>query len=193
MELEGNSGRLVSTLVQPVLFPLPIVGLDPLPMALVNDLLERWGHRLGSCHRPFTQQGWGLSHQGKVVSVAVSASVVGAIVGGYKRGELVECARLCSAPGQSWATRVMLRLWREACACLWPDWEVLAAISYSQNAHHRGDIYRFDGWTRMSEDCGSSGGGTWSRQRSATDAVSGKKTLWLWRYARRDGNGIGRE
>lgn len=39
-----------------------------------------------------------------------------------------------------------------------------------------------DGWEKVREDCGSSGGGAWSRKRSATDAVQGAKTLWLWRY-----------
>jgi hypothetical protein len=96
--------------------------------------------------------------------------------------EVVELGRLCSAPDARWSTRPMLRLWREVAAPRWPYWPVQAAVAYSQNGRHQGDIYRWDGWTRISDNCGSSGGGAWSRKRYATDAVHGKKSLWLWRY-----------
>jgi hypothetical protein len=76
----------------------------------------------------------------------------------------------------------MLRLWREVCAPKWAGWQVRVAVSYSHNAHHRGDLYRFDGWERVRDDCGSSGGGTWSTARTGDDARSGNKSLWLWRY-----------
>ena len=164
------------------LFELPMVGLGPIGLAEANRLLDCWGHRLGPIHRPFTMQAFALEKCGTPISVAVSASAVSATVAGFRRQEVVECARLCSDPAHPWANRVMLRLWREACARAWPDWEVLAAISYSQNAHHRGDLYRFDGWEKIREDCGSRGGGAWSRKRYASDAVYGSKTLWLWRY-----------
>lgn len=83
---------------------------------------------------------------------------------------------------EPWANRVMIRLWRETLAQLWPCWPVKAAVSYSHNGMHTGDLYRFDGWARWKTDAGSSGGGTWGRVRSNTDAVYGKKTLWGWRY-----------
>jgi hypothetical protein len=38
-------------------------------------------------------------------------------------------------------------------------------------------------WELIRDDAGSSGGGTWTRQRNATDATQGRKRLWLWRYA----------
>jgi hypothetical protein len=98
------------------------------------------------------------------------------------RGEVVELGRLCAAPEDRWATRPMLRLWREVAAPRWPHWAVSAAVAYSQNARHAGDIYRWDGWTRISDNCGSSGGGAWSRKRYATEAVHGRKSLWLWQY-----------
>lgn len=164
------------------LLDVPIVGLMPCDVGKANDLLVAWGHRLGEVHRPFGMQAFVLEWQGAPISVAVSASIVSATVAGYHRGEVVECARLCSDPAHAWATRVMLRLWRETCGPLWPYWPVKAAISYSQNAHHRGDLYRFDSWEKVRDDCGSSGGGAWSRKRYATDVVMGKKTLWLWRY-----------
>ena len=169
---------------QPRLLEVPILGLMPYDVGKANEILVAWGHRLGEIHRPFGMQAFVLEHQTEPISVAVSASIVSATVTEYRRGEVVECARLCSAPDATWATRVMLRLWREACAPLWPYWPVKAAISYSQNAWHDGGIYRHDGWERIKEDCGSSGGGAWSRKRYATDAVYGKKTLWIWRYNR---------
>lgn len=168
---------------QLLLLDVPILGLYPASMDEANALLCAWGHRLGPCTRPFGQQAFCLRLQGAPISLAVSASIVSNAVAGYRRNEVVECARLCSALGAAWATRVMLRLWREVCAPLWPYWEVHAGISYSQNAHHKGHIYRLDGWTKVQDDCGSMGGGTWTRQRYATGTVVGKKTLWLWTYA----------
>ena len=168
---------------QLALLDIPIAGLYPCAISEANALLQLWGHRLGPCHRPFGQQAFCLNLQGQTISLTVSASIVSKSVAGYGRKEVVECARLCSAPGYQWATRIMLRLWREVSAPLWPYWPVRAGISYSQNAHHRGDLYRFDGWEKLSEECGSMGGGAWTRPRYATQAVAGKKTLWLWRYA----------
>ena len=76
----------------------------------------------------------------------------------------------------------MLRIWREVCAPRWHYWPVRAAVSYSQNQRHEGRIYRFDGWTKVTDQAGSTGGGAWSRKRYAGDAHHGKKTLWLWEY-----------
>jgi hypothetical protein len=36
----------------------------------------------------------------------------------------------------------------------------------------------------LAENCGSNGGGAWSRKRYAGDAVHGKKTLWGYVYDR---------
>src|SRR6266567_4603938 len=36
--------------------------------------------------------------------------------------EVVELGRLCADPAQRWATRPMLRLWREVAARRWPYW-----------------------------------------------------------------------
>jgi hypothetical protein len=161
---------------------LPVAGLSVIPLATANALLARWGHYLGPVSRPFGSQAWALDVAGEPVSVAVSCSTVSETAAGLRRGELVELARLCSDPSARWATRPMLRLWREVAAPRWPYWPVTAAIAYSQNARHQGDLYRWDGWAKVADDCGSSGGGAWSRRRYATDAVHGRKTLWLWRY-----------
>lgn len=169
---------------QPRLLTIPIVGLMPISVDHANALLVAWEHKLGPVNRPFHQEAFALEHDGRPVAVAVSGSIVSATVAGYDRGEVVELTRQAAAPDSPWANRVLIRLWRECCARLWPCWPVRAAVSYSKNSMHRGDLYRFDGWEKVTESAGSSGGGAWSRKRYATDAVHGSKTLWLWRYDR---------
>ena len=166
----------------PRLFDYPMLGLYPMDIDTANSCLEVWGHRLGPIHRPFLQKAWSLEIGSQPISVAVSVSTVSTTVAELKRQEVVELGRLCSDPTYNWATRIMLRLWREICAQQW-CWPVKAAIAYSHNSHGQGgNIYRFDGWEKIRDDCGSSGGGSWSRQRDTEDVVYGNKTLWLWRY-----------
>jgi hypothetical protein len=159
------------------------VALTEIDLALANQLLEQWDHYLGPCRRPFGQQAWCLAVDDRPVAMTVSASSVSAHVIGpsgerFRRRQLVELARLCSA--EPWATRVMVRLWREVAARHWPYWHPDAAIAYSLNHHHDGRTYRFDGWTQLTRRAGSAGGGTWTTHRSATSPARAAKTLWLW-------------
>jgi hypothetical protein len=160
---------------------VPVAGLVPVSMAEANALLEEWGHYLGPCERPFRSEGWVLDIRDAPVAVAITSSIVSGQVSGFDKQEVVELARLCAC--ERWATRVMLRLWREIAAPRYLCWKPRAAVAYSQTSRHEGDIYRFDGWELMNESAGSSGGGAWSRPRYAGDAVHGKKKQWLWRYA----------
>lgn len=178
----GDAIMLTPPVVWPRLLDVAPATFDTLSVASANELLVAWQHRLGPLHRPFSQRAYVMLVDGAPISLAMSASAVSKTAGGFRRDQVVELARLCSAPGCSWASRVMLRVWREVFARRWPDWSVEAAISYSQKAHYRGDLYRFDGWIRVSQACGSNGGGAWSRQRYAGEAARGRKTLWLWRY-----------
>lgn len=178
----ANYADTLPTSAQLELFSAPIVGLRPIPLPDANCLLIEWGHRLGAVNRPYHQEAYGLWLHDKPISVATSGTTCSATVATYRRTEVVELTRLCSAPGYAWATRIMIRLWREVCVSLWQCWPVMAAVSYSQNAVHKGSVYRTDGWEPVSENCGSSGGGTWSTKRNASDAVSGSKSLWIWRY-----------
>ncbi len=148
-----------------------------------DQLLTHWEHYLGPCRRPFGRQAWALVLDGEPVSVAVSASTVSATAAGMPRRSVVELARLCSDPMHRWATRPTLRLWREVGAQRWPYWSVEAAIAYSADRRHPGDLYRFDGWTRFTTSRPSGGGGSWTGARAADHPARGRKTGWIWRYA----------
>jgi hypothetical protein len=158
------------------------VGFNRIDRDHADALLTEWGHYLGPCDRPFGVEAWVLEVDSQPISVAVSASIVSTTAAGYGRFQLVELARLCSHPDHRWATRPTLRLWREVAALRWPHWPVLAAIAYSRNARHDGSMYRFDGWTKLTDAAGSSGGGTWTKPVGAADPAGGAKTLWVWRY-----------
>ena len=164
----GTAPPRVVALAAPEGDPLATLERASLPNA--NRLLLAWQHRLGPCRRPFGKECYVLRVGSRPVSLAISASVVSATVAGYRRRQVVELARLCSAPGCQWASRVMLRLWREVAAPRWSYWPVLAAVSYSLNAHHKGSLYRFDGWQRIDTGAaGSRGGGTWTSRRADDD------------------------
>ena len=174
-------------MIQPRFLDVAPAGFDTLDMDEGNRLLVKWGHRLGELHRPFSSRCYVMLVDAEPVSLAMSASSMGTPVAGYQRRQVVELARLCSAPGHSWATRVMIRVWREVFGPRWPDWRPEAAISYHQNAHHTGNIYRFDGWEKLREDAGHPAGktSTWSHSLKPGDPAYGPKTLWLWRYRAR--------
>lgn len=159
-------------------------GLTAVDLAYANELVDAWGHNLGPCVRPFGSEAWVLEVAGAPTSVAIGASTVGSTAAGMPRGQIVELARLCTAPDARWATRVMLRLWREVAAPKWSYWPVRAAVAYSQNDRHDGRIYRFDGWTKVTDRAGAASGpnATWSKHRGAEHPAAGPKTLWIWRY-----------
>lgn len=164
------------------LFCAPVCGLVPVSIGEANQLLSRWGHYLGPSTRPFGQEGWVLDVDGRAVSVAVSASTVSRTVAEFFRGEVVELARLCSDPAERWATRPMLRLWRQVAAPRWSYWPVKAAVAYSATRRHEGDVYRWDGWTSSTAAGRGGGGGTWTARRDRDHVAAGPKRLWVWRY-----------
>lgn len=163
--------------------PVEIVAVD---RAEANSLLVEWRHELGACDRPFGQDHWLIAHCGRPVSLAVSASIVSPTIRDeiertWPRNETLELARLCSAPGENWATRVMLRLWRECLASQWVHWEPGLLVSYATPGK-AGNIYRADGWTRVRTVAPSKPGAssTWAKG-SPTDGIgNGRKTLWVW-------------
>lgn len=157
----------------------PIVSFDLVDNDAADKLLVDWGHWLGGCNRPFGRQSFALAVLGVgAVSVAVSASTVNGRCAEFERQECVELARLASHPGYRWASRVCLRLWREIAPACWAAkyWPVRACVSYSNNARHTGNLYRFDGWQRWGTSKPSKGGGGWTRPRKDGEA----KTVWVW-------------
>lgn len=158
----------------------PIVAFDLVPNEQADAALVDWGHWLGGCGRPFGRQSWGLTIHGQLLAVAVSASTVNASCGGYRRGEVVELARLCSHPQHRDLTRVALRLWRKVAPRAWGAtyWPVRAAVSYANAARHRGDIYRFDGWRKVADVPGGNAGvnSGWTRPRQNYEA----KSVWAF-------------
>lgn len=167
---------------QPTLFCEPMAALVPLALRDANTLLAQWEHRLGPVNRPFRSEAFALTLDQSPIAVAVSASIVGGPVAGYRLTEVVELARLCAEPDNRWANRVLLRLWRETCAPRWKCWPVRAAVSYSHNAMHQGHIYRADGWRLVKEDAGATSGTNHGRM-VADSRTAGKKRLWVWEYS----------
>jgi hypothetical protein len=159
---------------------LPLVSFDRIDNDLADHLLVKWGHWLGACNRPFGRQSFGLQLAGAgLISVAVSASTVNPMCGGYDRVEVVELARLASHPDHCrWVCRVMLRLWRETAPAIWGAdyWSCKAAVSYQNAVRHTGNLYRFDGWERLGEVRGGTAGGNWTRGKRYDP-----KVVWGWK------------
>lgn len=161
------------------------VTIERVDHATTTKLLDDWGHELGPCHRPFGRDEWVMFAAGRPVSLAVTASTVSATVTDetgrrWGRQEIVELARICSDPGARWATRPMLRLWREVLAHEWTHWPAQLLVSYSTPGK-AGHIYRHDGWTRVRDVKPSTGGGTWSNRPKTADMGDGVKALWIYR------------
>lgn len=159
---------------------MPIVTFDLMDDIEADAALVEWGHWLGACNRPFGRQSFGLRIEGELVAVAVSASTVNATCGGFRRGEVVELARLCAHPEHTDMTRVALRLWRKVAPRTWGAryWPVKALVSYANAVRHRGDIYRFDGWTKVADVRGGTAGGGWARGKEYE-----AKSVWSFEVA----------
>lgn len=168
------------------LFGDSIVRVEEITRSDCNNLLALWQHPLGPCHRPFGQDHWLLICRGRPVALAVSASIVSSTIrdateATRSRREVVELARIARSPDDPWALRVMLRLWREELAAEWPHWPARLLVSYALPGTS-GDLYRFDGWTRVRtvKPASPGNGSTWARG-SRTDTIGdGRKTLWTY-------------
>ncbi len=177
-------------MIEPRLMDVYMVGVMPISNKECNRLLVKWEHKLGPCVRPFRSESFALFVAGEPVACAMTCSIVHGPVAGYTTQECVELARL--AASNKWANRVMIRLWREVCAPRYDCWVPHAAVSYSHNALHGGNIYRTDGWEKVTDKAGSTGkGGNWNRRGKgyANETIHGLKTLWVWRYAKEPASG----
>lgn len=149
---------------------MPLAVFDEIELEEANDALVRWGHQMGELHRPFPSRAFGLIVAGELVGVATMDCLIRGTVGGIGREDAVELSRLC-AEGPQW-NRVVLRLWREIA---FPSTGKRWAISYQDKGLHTGNLYRFDGWTRL----GESRSGTDPRARGGV-RTGRSKVIWGW-------------
>lgn len=146
----------------------PLASFEPISEQDLNRCLLTWGHKMGPLHRPMHRPScYGLFHQGDIIGVIATSSLIPAELAGLTRANTIEVSRLCAA--RSGLCRVVLRLWREL---VFPYTGYEYAISYQDEGLHTGNTYRFDGWKVL------------TRTRSGTDQRSGRKgrnkTVWIW-------------
>jgi hypothetical protein len=149
----------------------PLLTFDAIPLWEGNRLLVEWGHKMGPLNRPMGRQDAHalITHDGPV-AVVCTADLVSATVGSasfLNRGNCIELARVC-AGARDW-NRVAVRLWRNV---VFPLTSADYAVSYQDAVLHSGDLYRFDGWTKV------------GASRSGPDRRSGRqgrrKWVWVW-------------
>lgn len=155
----------------------PLMSWEQIEPHRVNAACKEWQHYLGPCNRPYGMIGFGLFFHGQLVAVAMSAFLVKASIYGFDRTRTVECARLCTIPGSPQWTRVALRCYRETAIAAWPYCAADAIISYAQKDRHTGDVYRFDGWAKVTDTRASKVGP--KSNRSSGRAIHAK-SLWCW-------------
>lgn len=90
----------------------------------------------------------GLRHDGRIVAVTATETLITPSTCGISREDGIELARVCAE--RQGLNRVAVRLWREFvfpafCRAHQFRW----AISYQDAVEHSGDLYRFDGWVRL--------------------------------------------
>ena len=128
----------------------PLVRFDPISIAVANDGLTAWAHRMGPLNRPFqsSDTGHGLFHGDELVACTTTSTLMTRNIGGglthITRANAMELSRLCAVrPG---LCRVALRLWREF---VFSGLGVPIVISYQDSDLHNGNTYRFDGWEKI--------------------------------------------
>jgi len=154
----------------------PIAHIEAIERADLNKLLVAWGHRMGPYRRPTYafEAHHALFEHGEPVAITAIGEIVREVAGDTRiqRDQCVELVRLCAARRD--LCRPMLRLWREF---IFPRMAEAhhrsVAVSYQDEALHRGDLYRFDGWRLIGR--GGHGG---------SDARSGRQgrrmKIWGW-------------
>ena len=123
----------------------PLVSFDAIDRDDLNRCLVAWGHKMGTLSRPMGDGPFhGLRNHGTLVGVVATSELIGATCAGLSRHEAVELSRVCAARRD--LCRVLVRLWREF---VFPAMRREWAVSYQDAVEHSGNLYRFDGWTRL--------------------------------------------
>lgn len=151
----------------------PFVSFDAISKDELNLCLVEWQHKMGPWERPDygAARFHGLRHDGELVAVTAADALIREPTCGLWRHQAFELGRVCAA--REHLNRVALRLWREfvfpaICRQSGQSW----VISYQDAVLHSGNLYRFDGWTKL----GTSSSGT--DQRSGKKGRS--KVIWGW-------------
>lgn len=157
---------------------LPLRWFDRIDLETANELLIRWGHKMGPCKRPEFNEHLphALVHEGEPVAVTIAATLVRHSIEGlpaarYNRVNTLELARLCASRGG--LCRIALRMWREFVYAPMQanGWD--HAVSYQDADLHSGNTYRFDGWQRVAY-----------APSHGTDQRTGRvgRNKWIWIY-----------
>ncbi len=155
----------------------PLISFDTISQDELNWCLTRWGHKMGPLNRP-PEYGFGahgLRHNGALVAVTAWSALVRETCAGMEflpRERTVELSRMCASRPD--LNRATIRLWREfafpsICQARRAEW----AVSYQDGTLHSGQLYRFDGWSRLGD---FRSGGSDPR----TDRQGRKGTVWGW-------------
>jgi len=163
----------------------PIVGIYRVTRRVADPFYDRWHDDLGACRRPFGRHDFELRVGNEPVAMATSCSTVNRSVSGtLHRKNVVDLARIARTDRHPHALRAMLRLYRLYLAPLWEhdQWSISAVVAHAMPGHRGGQLYRFDGWTKIRDCAKSGGGGTWSRPSKANEIGDGIKSLWGYAY-----------
>ena len=149
----------------------PLLNFGAIEREELNAQLTAWGHRMGPCRRATDGFSHGLHHEGQLIAVVATDTLIRERCAGLARSEAVELSRLCAVRPD--LCRVALRLWREFVFRPLADARGYAwAVSYQDEALHPGDVYRLDGWFPL------------ARSRGGVDPRTGRKgrgkTIWGW-------------
>lgn len=150
----------------------PLISFDEISLREMNDALVAWDHKMGPLKRPGMEPWFfGLREHERLIGVAAGSRLIAPTAAGLTRMQAMELSRVCAVE-PDWC-RVVLRLWRNAVfpgLCKVHGYEY--AVSYQDADKHTGNLYRFDGWTRV------------EFSHSGTDERSGRqgrdKWIWLW-------------
>jgi len=188
----------------------PVVAFYHFEVAEVEELLIAWRHPLHlpddehPAGRPYTHPFGALAFvmedRGRRAAAVVLASTINTSVckpQGLHRYNTVDLARIARSPDRrdQQCLRAVLRIARTYLAPLWlgtfVNWDArsaelcgqpqIEALSSTSLPGTPGQLYRFDGFTRLRVSRGATGGG---RQRpSAANAINdGAWGLWVYRY-----------
>lgn len=155
----------------------PLFSFDRIGRGEMNDLLVRWGHKMGPIRRPeYTPPiDFAFRKDGQPI-VVIAADTLIRPTTGLDRSTGFELSRLCADPGTAKVSSLAMRMWRALAYPLIVDaWKTPWVISYQDAAQHTGNLYRYDGWVVR----GYSVSGTDPRANDDTAKVR-RKIIWGW-------------